>query len=202
MAAYTKTQGDVILSHQAVTHPNKVVSSVQTLSTELSATIVMYHALIEATANTNPGYFDVQISPVSSGDEDWATVERHYTFSGTPASENVTTTETDDSIAVASTTGFAAGDVLYIQDTTTETDSEWADCWKIVTNTSIDLVSNLTNQKDTTPLADIVWGNAQRFITRLNLDSIVRVRVVYAHGGATGANSAIKATMITGDSIG
>ena len=199
MADYTKTQGISLIDHKSITHPAKEISAVQTLTGNLAATIVMYYAPVENAANTNPGSFLVQVSPVSSGNEDWVTIEEHITPSGTPATEALSGSESDDSLAVASTSGFAARDVIYIQDTTTLADSEWADVWQIVTDSSINLLSNLTTAKDS---ADVIWGSARRFITHLNLTAIVRVRVVFAHGGAAGIDAHIKALMITGDSIG
>ena len=200
MAAYSKTQGTVVLTHQAVSRPATVKGSAQDVSTKFKATIVMYHAPVQAVANTNPGSFYVQMSPSSSGDEDWATIGIYTADDGTPSTEAMTATEpaAETVLAVASTTGFAAGDQLYIQDTTTDADSEWALCEQIVTNTSIDLIDGLTNGKDS---ADVIWNNAEIFICPLDLDAIGRVRVVFQHEGAAGANVHVKAIMVTGDSI-
>lgn len=200
MAAYSKTQGVSVLTHQAVTHPATVKGSAQDVSTKFKATIVMFHAAVEAVANTNPGSFYVQISASSSGDEDWVTVGTYTADSGTPATEAMTATEpaAETVLAVVSTTGFAAGDQLYIQDTTTVVDSEWAQCEQIVANTSIDLIDGLTNGKDS---ADVIWNNAEIFVCTLDLDAIGRVRVVFQHEGAAGANVEVKALMVTGDSI-
>lgn len=200
MAAFSKTQGISVLTHQAVTHPATVKGSAQDVSTKFSATIVMYHASVEAVANTNPGSFYVQMSPSSSGDEDWATVGQYKADTGTAATEAMTATEpaAETVLAVASTTDFAAGDNLYIQDTGTLADSEWGKCEQIVTNTSIDLIDGLTNGKDS---SDVIWNNAEIFVCPLDVSAIGRVRVVFQHEGATGANVHVKAIMVTGDSI-
>lgn len=201
MATISKTAGTAILSHQAVTHPDTVVGSAQDVSSKLAATIICFHASVEATANSNPGSFYVQVSGSSSGDEDWATVAVFTAIISTADTEAMTATEpsSETVLAVASTTGFVAGDNLYIQDTGTLADSEWAKCQQIVTNTSIDLIDGLTNGKDS---SDVIWNDADVFVCQLDLTSVYRVRVVFQHEGATGANVHVKALMVTGDSIG
>ncbi len=200
MANISKTQGISVLDHQAVTHPDTVKGNVQDVSTKLAATIILFHASVEATENTNPGRFLVQISGSSSGNEDWATVYEFVATKSTADSEQLTQTELegDTSLAVASTTGFAANDILYIQDTGTVTNGEWNRCQEIVTDTSINLVDGLTYQKDS---SDVVWNDADIFVCQLDLTAVGRLRVVFQHEGATGANCHVKGLMITGDSI-
>lgn len=200
MASLTKTQDIAILAHTAITHPDTLVGSAQDVSTKLDAMIVMYHASVEATANTNPGTFLVQVTPAASGNEDWATIARYDATISTADTEAMTATEPQGEtvLAVASTTGFVAGDRLYIQDTSVVADGEWGLCQEIVTNTSINLVDGLTNQKDS---ADVIWNDADRFICKLDLTSIARIRVVFMHEGAVGANCHVKGLMSTGDSI-
>lgn len=200
MAAPSKTQGTVVLAHQAVTHPDTVKGSAVDVSTKFAATIVLYHALVEATANTNAGSFYVQISPSASGDEDWVTVAQYTANTGTADTEAMTATEPvgETVLACASTTGFLATDLLYIQDTGTLADSEWALCQEIVSNTSINLVDGLTNAKDS---SDVIWNDANRFVCQLDLMAVGRLRVLFIHEGATGANCHVKALMVTGDAI-
>lgn len=201
MATITKTAGTAILSHQAVTHPDTVKGSAQDVSTKLAASIMLFHASVEAAANTNPGVFLVQVSGSSSGDEDWATVQALTADATTADTEAMTATEpvAETVLACASTTGFVAGDLLYIQDTGTLADSEWARCQEVVLNTSINLIDGLTTQKDN---ADVIWNDANVFYVSLDLTAVSRVRVVFQHEGATGANCHVKALMVTGDSIG
>jgi hypothetical protein len=200
MATITKTAGTAVLAHQAVTHPDTVKGSAQDVSTKLAATIICFHASVEATANTNPGSFLVQVSGSASGDEDWATVAQFTATSSTADDEAMTATEPagETVLAVASTTGFVAGDTLYIQDVGTVADSEWAKCQEIVTNTSVNLIDGLTNAKDS---SDKIWNDADIFTCSLDLTAISRLRVVFHHEGAAGANCHVKALMVTGDSI-
>lgn len=200
MGTFSKTQGISILNHQAVTHPSTVIGSDQNVATKISATIVMFHASVEAAANTNPGTFYVQVSASGSGDEDWVTVAKFTPQVSTADTEAMTATEVagETVLAVASTTGFAAEDTLYIQDTGTLADSEWAHCQQVVTNTSIDLIDGLTTGKDS---SDVIWNDAEIFHMQIDLSSIGRLRVFFQHEGAAGANVHVKAIMVTGDSF-
>ena len=199
MATISKSYA-VALAHQAVTHPATVVGSALDVSTKLAMTLALFHASVEATANTNPGKFLVQISGAASGNEDWATIAEFDATSSTADTEAMIDAEPvgETVLAVASTTGFAAGDILYIQDTGVVADGEWARCQEIVTDTSINLVDGLTNAKDS---ADVIWNDADIFVCQLDLTAVARVRVVFQHEGATGANCHIKAQAIYGDSI-
>ena len=200
MASITKTQGIAILAHQAVTHPNTVVGSSQDVTTKLAATILLFHASIEATSNTNAGKFLIQVSGSSSGNEDWVTVYEFAATVSTADTQALTATEpiAETVLAVASTTGFVADDLLYIQDTGTLANSEWNRCQEIVTNTSISIIDGLTNAKDS---SDVIWNDCDKFVCQLDLTSIGRIRAVFQHEGATGANCHIKGLMVTGDSI-
>lgn len=195
----SKTAGTSLLTHQAVTHPDTVKGSATDVSTKIAATVFLFHASVEATANTNAGTFRIEGSASASGDEDWAplaavtatatTVDTEAMTASEPASETV--------LACASTTGFVAGDILYIQDTGTLADSEWNRCQKIVSNTSINLIDGLTNAKDN---ADVIWNDAETWAIGVDLASVTRIRVVFQHEGATGANVHVKAMMVSLDS--
>ena len=200
MAALTKTANVTVLTHQAITHPDTVKGTAQDVSTKLAASIYCYHASIEVTANTNGGLFLIQTSPQASGDEAWATEAIFQAQATTTDTEAMTATEPagETVLACASTTGFAAGDILYIQDTGTLADSEWARCQEFVSNTSVNLIDGLTTQKDN---ADVIWNDAEIFVYRLDLTAVARVRVVFQHEGAVGANCHVMALMVTGDSI-
>ena len=198
----TKTDSVEVLAHQAATHPTTLVGSAIDCRTKRRAVIFLYHGYVEATADTNPGKFLVQVRP-DAGDgtvlEHWITVVELAVKGTTPDTEAMTATEpaAETVLAVASTTGFAVEDELYIQDTTTLADSEWAKCRTFATNTSITLVDGLTTQKDS---ADVIWNDASKFIVPLDLDAVESFRVVWIHEGATGANGHVKALAITYDS--
>jgi hypothetical protein len=190
MATISKSYADA-LAHQAVTHPATVVGSALDVSTNAS---------VEAAANTNPGKFLVQVSGAASGTEDWATIVEFDATISTADTEAMTATEAvgEKALAVAATAGFVANDILYIQDAGTVADGEWARCREINTDATIDLVDGLTNAKDA---SDVIWNDADIWTCQLDLTAIGRVRVVFQHEGAAGANCHIKAMAVYGDSI-
>lgn len=201
-ATPNKTDSGVALSHQAATHPTTIVGSAIDCRTKRAATIFLYHGYVESAADTNPGKFLVQIRP-DAGDgtvtENWQTVIELTVKGTTPDTEAMTATEPigETTLAVASTTGFAVEDELYIQDTTTLADSEWAKCKTFVANTNIQLIDGLTVAKDS---ADVIWNDASKFVVTLDLNSIESFRVVWTHEGAVGANGHVKADYSTYDS--
>lgn len=199
MAALSKTAGVVVLAHQAVTHPATVVGTAQDVSTKFAATVLLFHSSIEATANTNPGKFLVQVSGSATGNEDWATVYEFDATISTADNEAMTATEPvgETVLAVSNTSGFASYDKLYIQHSTLAS-SEWGLCQEIVTNTSIDLVDGLTNEQTS---SSVIWNDVDIWAVQLDLTAVTRIRVNFQHEGATGANCHIKALGITSDSI-
>lgn len=201
MATISKTQGTTILTHQAVTHPGTAVGADQSVTTKLSATIVMFHASVENTENTNPGSFSIQVSASGSGDEDWVTMAEFTATIDAADTEALTATEPagEKVLTVSSTTGFAATDQIYIIDSGTLADSEWGKLEKIVVTMSLDLIDGLTTGKDS---SDAVWSEAEIFVAQLDLSAVGRLRVIFQHEGTTGANVHVKAIMVTGDSIG
>ena len=200
MATISKTAGTTILTHQAITHPDTAKGSAQDVSTKLAAKIFLFHASVEATANTNPGKFLVQTSPSSSGNDDWMTDYEFDATISTADTEAMTATEPigETTLAVAATAGFVAYDKLYIQDTGTLANSEWALCQEISTDAFIKLVDGLTNAKDN---ADVIWNDCDIFTCVLDLTSVVRLRVIFMHEGAVGTNCHVMGMMSTGDSI-
>jgi len=192
----------VALAHQAVAHPATVVGSALDVSTKLGVTLYLFHAAVEsAQENTNPGKFLIQTSGEASGNESWATAFEVDATISTPATEAMDAAEGigETSLAVTLTAGFVAGDKLYVQDVTTLANSEWGLCREIVTDTSIDLVDGLTNAKE---INDVIWNDADIWTPIfLDLTGIGRVRVLFMHEGAVGANCHIKALATYGDSI-
>jgi hypothetical protein len=200
MASMTKTAGIDLIPHTAGTHPFTVKGSVQSVPTELTATIFLYHALVEASqANTNPGTFYIQGSGEDSNNDNWVDLVKFTVGTAAATTEALTATEpvAETNMAVASTTGFVSGDDIYIQDTTTLAASEFLKVQAIVTDITIELLDGLRVEKDS---ADIIWA-AELFKVQLDITSITRIRAVFIHEGTTGANAHVKAFMITADTI-
>ncbi len=194
MADFTQSKS-AIISHQAVTNPESVKGSAVDIREALDALIVIRHAYIEA---VDPGGIEPEFHVMASLDQtasppadSWFKV---VSFKATdpgaaPATEAMTATEpaAETSLACASTTGFAAGDEIYVRDTSTEANSEWHVIDKIVTNTSIDIFEGLVNQKDN---ADIIWGSAQAF--RIPIPGNVgHINVYYSNEGSSAPNTAV-----------
>jgi len=200
IATIGKTADIDILTHQLVTHPGTAKGSAQDVSTKLAAKLFLFHASVEAAANTNPGRFLVLTSASASGNDDWVT---DYEFDATISTAD---TELMDAVegagetvlAVSSTAGFAAYDKLYIQDVTTLANSEWRICQEIDSNVSITIVDGLTKAK---AINDVIWNDADIFTLTMDLTSVVRLRVLFMHEGAAGCNCHVMAKMSTGDSI-
>lgn len=201
-ATPNKTDSGSAISHQAATHPTTIVGSAVDCRTKRAATIFLYHGYVEAAADTNPGKFLVQIRP-DAGDgsvtENWVTVVELSAKGSTPDTEAFTATEPvgETTLACASTAGFAVEDELYLQDTGTLADSEWAKCKTFVANTNVQTIDGLTNQKDS---SDVIWNDASKFVVTLDLNAVESFRVVWTHEGAAGANGHVKADYITYDS--
>jgi len=200
MADITKTQGTVVLTHQLVTHPGTAKGDAQDVSRKLAAKIFLFHSSVEVAANTNPGRFLVQTSGSETGDDDWITEYEYDATISTADTELMDAVEPigETSLAVTLTGGFAAYDKLYIQDVTTLANSEWRICQEISADASITIVDGLTAAK---AINDTIWNDADLWTCTLDLTSVGRLRVVFMHEGAAGANCHVKALMVTGDSI-
>lgn len=197
-----KTPDITVMAHAEAAHPITVVGPKISVLTERSIVLFLYHGYVEATADTNPGKFKVQTRPDAGGgsvNEHWKTIIELPVKGTTPDTEAMTATEGVGvtSLAVASTTGFVAEDLLYIQDTGTFADSEWAECQEIVTNTSIELIDGLTNEKDS---SDVIFNDASVFVFSFDLSALEAYRVIWSHEGATGADGHIKVLASTHDS--
>jgi len=197
MANFTQAVVADAIAHQHITHPNSVYGAdITPTAGSLWATVHMSHALIEATANTNPGSFYVQTSLEGAGVEDaWVTVAQFTVSNATPGDEALDAQEVAGTavIAVTLTAGFVADDVIYITDDTADNNSEWHKIDKVVTDTSIDLVDDLDFQKE---IGDVIFSDAEHFSMKLDLSGVTKWRVIYKAEGATGADVAVRARYI------
>ena len=201
-----KTDSVDVLTHQTAVHPCTIKGSAIDCRTKRAAAISLFHAYTEATADTNPGRFLVQVRPdpgEGTVNEHWVTVLELTARGTTPDTEAMTATEPigETVLACASTTGFTTADPdaqLYIQNTTLA-DSEWAQLSSFVANTSITLIDGLTTQQTNT---SVIWNDASRWQVYLDLNAMESFRVVWIHQGTTGANGHVKALAITYDSDG
>ncbi len=102
-----KTDSVELLAHQTAVHPAKIVGTPIDVSTKRAVRVFLYHGYVEATADTNPGSFLVQLrydTHASPGVlENWVTVVEVLAAGTTPDTEAMTATEPagETSLAVA-----------------------------------------------------------------------------------------------------
>ena len=161
------------------------------------AKIWIYHALHEATANTNPGSFYVQTRGEDSvpGDSQWMTVAQFTTSDATSVTTALDATEPEGetSISVASTTSFVAGDYIYIDDATNVVHGEWHTIASITSSTAMVMADGLAFAKAS---GDDAWTGAEGFYMELDLAGVFAYRVLYIHRGATVAATAVMARQV------
>ena len=196
-----KTDSISVIPHQAATHPVTIVGSTIDVSTKRAVLIFMYHGYVEATADTNPGKFQVQVRPDNgsgSVNEHWITVAEYVAKGTTPSDEALDATEPvgETVIALTLTASFAAEDLVYFPNSTLA-DGEWGQIQEVATDASITLIEGLTNEQD---IAALVLNDASRFVCALNLETVKAFRVIWTHEDATGANAEIKVLGVTYDS--
>lgn len=196
-----KTDSVVVLAHTNVDHPTTLVGSSIAALTKRAVTLFLYHGYREATADTNPGKFKVQIRP-DAGDgsvnEHWKTIVEYVVKGTTPDDEALDATEptTEVTIALTLTAGFVIEDLVYFANAT-EANAEWAEIITVVTDTTVEIMNGLTNEQ---ALGTVLYNDASLFVCPLDLNANESYRVVWSHEGATGANGAVKVLAITHDS--
>lgn len=198
----TKTDSVTVISHQAAVHPVTIVGSAIDCSTKRRATIYLYQGYNEATTDTNPGKFIVQVRPDPGGgtvNEHWITVVELSARGTNPDTSTLTATCTAPSstLTLGSGTGFAAEDEIYIADNTLA-DGEWAKV-KSVSGTTVILVDGVTNTH-ASGATQKVCNDCSKWVVDLDVSDCTSFRVIWMHQGATGADSVIKALAVTYDS--
>lgn len=196
MATYSKTYTN-LLATQALTQGNTVTSTELDTATKISATIYMQLGFIEATANTNPQKFIVQVSSEAADNDNWRNLAVYtVSFTGTPEREAITSQSTD-TVTVASTTGVdTVGQFVYIQDTGTIANSEWHHV-ESATGTVVTLYDAVTTAFDSADFINTAWEKTVQW----DLSSIDRLRVVVENEGAAAADVHVKVDVSTADSI-
>lgn len=194
MADWTKSDSADAITHQEVTHPATVLGGDIAVAADDAVSFVLRWSSIEAAANTNAGSFLIQGSDKTSGDENWAIITEISTPTGTATKADLDSggeAGGQTVIGVSTTTGMAAGEWIYIEDTTTAVNSEWCLVVSIVTDDTVEVVDGIANAKDN---ADDSWSDAQVVVVNVDVHSLQYVRVIYQAEGATGADTAVWVT--------
>ena len=200
MASITKTAGTSLLSLQSVSASSVVQGSAVDVSTKLGGTVFIHFGRQSATAAGAGANIRIEASSRSSGDIHWFPLAIFTTGFAAASDEAVSGTEAAGQtvISVASTTGLAAGDIIFFNNGTIG-NSEWHRIKSIVTNTSITIeeTNGLTNAQT----GATIYDSAEFFVAQLDFTGVTRVRAV-ADGASFTQAFAIEIEMVTGDSIG
>lgn len=191
MANFTVTTVADTIAKQRLAHPGHVIGTTEVPAEgSILAKIWMYHALHEVQVNTNPGSFYIQTRGEAVNDQ-WMSVAQFTVSDGTAATIDLTATEAigETVLAVSNSSGFAAGDYIFVDDATADTDDEWHLIAQIDSvGTDLTLAEGLVAAKAS---GDDAWTLAEGFYYELNLAGVFEYRVVYIHRGGTGADVAL-----------
>lgn len=199
MATITKTAAIEVLALQSVAASSVVKSSALDVASKLAASLFIHFGRRAATAAGAGVNFRVEASSKESGDGHWYPLAIFTTDFAAAEAEAVTGNNAAGQavLTVASTTNLAAGDIVFI-DNTTIASSEWGRIKSIVTNTSVTLEDNLVNAQNNP--APTIYDRAEMFVAQLDLTAVKRLRLV-VDGSLFTQAFAVEAHMVTGDSI-
>lgn len=197
-SAFNKTAGTSVLALQTVASGATLISSVLDVATKLAATFFIHFGRTVAAALTVGANIRVEASSRASGDGHWFPVAIFTTQEAAAADEavNGACASGQAEVPMASTTGFAVGDIIFIQNGTIG-NSEWGRINLVHTNVHVTLEQNLAN----TQTGSSVYGAGEMFVAQVDCAAITRLRVVLDNSG-TGQTIAVQADAVTCDSIG
>jgi hypothetical protein len=183
---------------QSLASNSVVVSNVLDVSTIFAAQVFIHFGRRAAAALTIGVNFRLEGSAKATLDGHWYPLAIVTSDAAAAESEAVSGTVIAGTnvITVASTTNLAAGDLVYI-DNSTIGNSEWGRIKSIVTNTSITIEDNLLNAQT----GATIYDQAQIMSMLVDLAAVKRIRMV-VDGSGTGQAVAVEVEIITLDSIG
>lgn len=196
MASYTKTANQALIALQKTAANGVVVGTPVNVSTKLGGLIYARFGRRSASAATAGVNIRLEASSKDSGDNSWfpfATLTTAYAacqsqvLGATGAGQKV--------LAMGSTTGITAGDVLFI-DNATVASCEWGRVSSVVTNTSATIEDNLINAQT----GNTIYDSAEIYAPIAIPEGAVRVRVV-VDGAQFAQAFAVEVLMSTIDSI-
>lgn len=200
-STFTKTIQTALLSLQSVASAAVVKSSALATAGTLAAAVYIHFGRRIATALTVGAIIRIEGSAKDSGDGHWFVLggAQFITNIAAVGSEAVSGTCSSGQavIGMASTTGFAVRDIVFI-DNGTIANSEWGRIKAVDANVSITLEDNLVNAQT----GANVYAGAQFFSApSLDLSGVKRLRAVVDNIGS-GQAVAIEVEIVTCDSIG
>lgn len=194
-----KTQDTSLLVLTLLTDAPRVsVSSVLSVTTALAATIFVHIGRQTESAFTAGVNVRIEASSKSSGDGHWYIVAQFRSALGSSvASEavNGVCASGQNVVPLASTTGFAVDDIVFIHNTTLA-NSEFGRVTAVSTNISITIEDNLVHAQT----GSTVYNQSEFYMAQVDCTAIGRLRVVI-NGSNAGQNFAVSVDAITGDSM-
>jgi hypothetical protein len=196
MPTYTKTANQTALANQRVTASTVVVGSAFDLSGKMGGAVHVRFGRRVATASTAGANLRLEVSFKTSGTDAWSPWAIFTT--GFAACSSTTTSAQSNigtnTLTLTSATGFAAGDVIYID--RADGDGEWARV-KSVSGSVITLEDNLT----ATVNSGVTVSDSAEIFSPVNLpDFAIRGRFV-ADMALFTQNSVVECYYTTIDSI-
>lgn len=195
MATYQKTGNQTLIALTRASANAIIVGTAVDVSTKIGGVINVRFGRRSATAATAGVNIRLESSNRASGNY-WNPFAAFTTASAACQSQVLGTCAASQNVlAMASTTGIAAGDVLFI-DNATAASCEWGRVQSIVTNTSATLEDALMN----TQTGNTVYDTAEIYAPVVIPEGALRVRVV-VDGSPFGQAFAIEAILSTIDGI-
>jgi hypothetical protein len=198
MATYTKTVQTALLALQSVAASTVLVGSAFDCSTKMGGLIHVRFGRRAATAAGAGANIRLESSSATSGNNTWYPFAIFSTTFAAASDEAVSGTVNSGTnvITVASTTGLAAGDVIFI-DNGTIANSEFGRIKSISSNVSVTIEDNLVNAQT----GSTIYDGAEIFSAVEVPPGAVRIRAVDDGSLFTQAH-AIEVLLMTIDSIG
>lgn len=197
-----KTAAQALLAHTVLATATQAIGSAVDVSTKVGpATAIIKMGRSVATALGAGVSFRIEGSAKTSGTDEWVPI---YEWASSLAAVNATTVNdaafnaADTTFVVTSGTGLTGGDLLYLRETGTPANSEWARIGSI-SGTTVTLEEAIT-RSHTNGIA--VTDGAEMYSISIDVSAHVRIRLVANSNNvtATGQTVDLIAWLITADS--
>lgn len=197
MAAPTKTIRTPLIALASVASAAVSVGTALDVSTLLAGTVFIHFGRRAATALSVPANVRIEASSVASAHGFWFPLATFVSDTVAAADEavNGTCNAAQAVVPMASTTGFAISDIIFI-DNGTIGNSEFGRIKALASNTSVTIEDNLVNAQT----GATVYNKAQVVAYQLDLTAITRIRAVVDNTG-TGQAIACEVDLITCDTF-
>jgi hypothetical protein len=211
VSTYTKTASVELLATQLLTvdangstAPATAISAAQDVSTKIAATVYVRFGRAQTTALAAGCRFRIEGSSETGAVNDfWWPIYEWASSTAAAESEAIATANAASGqkvIQMASTTNLVAGDIIFIYESGTVANSEWARINAVTATPSILVEDNLTRTHN---IGVTIYDQAEMWAIPVDLAGVVRLRlVVDFQTGQTDTHVAcVGAEMVTLDSV-